>query len=239
MTPPTQVPLRVDFAGSWLDVPRYAIPGAFVVNCAISPLVEIFRHASGYAVMGMLIDDGEVRRPAMLSPGAGIGGSAAWRILNGEDVDALEAAQGCGWQDAAVIRETGLCVWASGPEPVLLRRDSGDWLRGKLALLWTGKSHDSGRIAKFPRDLKAIERASVYAARAVQYKDTGMLMFAIMDSYYQQIEEGMDPLPEFGLAYKYCGAGWGGYAVYLFEDEAKRDAAVRSRGLMAVEPYCK
>lgn len=227
MTPPTQVPLRVDFAGSWLDVPRYAIPGAFVVNCAISPLVHV------------AVDELRQSNGNLIFQGAGIGGSAAWRILNGEDVDALEAAQGCGWQDQAVIRETGLCVWASGPEPVLLRRDSGDWLRGKLALLWTGKSHDSGRIATFPRDLKAIERASVYAARAVQYKDTGMLMFAIMDSYGQQLQEGMDQLPEFGLAHKYCGAGWGGYAVYLFEDEAKRDAAVLSRGLMAVEPYCK
>jgi hypothetical protein len=34
-------PLRVDFAGGWLDVPRFSRPGAFVVNCAVSPLVSL------------------------------------------------------------------------------------------------------------------------------------------------------------------------------------------------------
>ncbi|WP_221175256.1 adenylyltransferase/cytidyltransferase family protein [Akkermansia muciniphila] len=34
---PSAVPLRVDFAGGWLDVPRYARKGSYVVNCAITP----------------------------------------------------------------------------------------------------------------------------------------------------------------------------------------------------------
>jgi len=38
---PTEAPLRVDFAGGWLDVPRFAREGEFVVNCAISPLVSL------------------------------------------------------------------------------------------------------------------------------------------------------------------------------------------------------
>lgn len=38
---PTEAPLRVDFAGGWLDVPRFSRPGAFIVNCAISPLVSL------------------------------------------------------------------------------------------------------------------------------------------------------------------------------------------------------
>ena len=37
----TQVPLRVDFAGGWLDVPKYSIPGAYIVNCAITPKVSL------------------------------------------------------------------------------------------------------------------------------------------------------------------------------------------------------
>lgn len=240
-TPPASCPLRIDFAGGWLDVPRYAIPGAFVVNCAISPLVRIWESLDGsiYPKSQYLVavaDNGYFRE---IPQGAGIGGSAAWRILNGEDVDALEAAQGCGWQDAAVIRRTGLCCWASGPEPVLVHHDSGDWLRGKMALLWTGQSHDSASIAKFPRYLKSIENASVAAMKAVQRKSIDMLADAIDMSFNQQLAEGMQPLPVLGIAAKYCGAGWGGYAVYLFEDEGHRDAAVRSRGLMAVEPYCK
>ncbi len=38
---PEEAPLRVDFAGGWLDVPRFARPGAYVVNCAISPTVSL------------------------------------------------------------------------------------------------------------------------------------------------------------------------------------------------------
>ena len=38
---PTDAPLRVDFAGGWLDVPRHSREGAFIVNCAISPMVSL------------------------------------------------------------------------------------------------------------------------------------------------------------------------------------------------------
>ena len=38
---PEEAPLRVDFAGGWLDVPRFARQGSFIVNCAISPLVSL------------------------------------------------------------------------------------------------------------------------------------------------------------------------------------------------------
>ena len=38
---PLSVPLRVDFAGGWLDVPRHARQGAYIVNCAISPFVSL------------------------------------------------------------------------------------------------------------------------------------------------------------------------------------------------------
>jgi glycerol-3-phosphate cytidylyltransferase-like family protein len=34
---PQEAPLRVDFAGGWLDAPMYARAGGYVVNCAISP----------------------------------------------------------------------------------------------------------------------------------------------------------------------------------------------------------
>jgi hypothetical protein len=39
------------------------------------------------------------------------------------------------------------------------------------------------------------------------------------------------------LAWKYCGGGFGGYAVYLFADTAQRDAACVAAGLRAIEPY--
>ena len=37
---PLKVPVRVDFAGGWLDVPKYALEGAYIVNCTITPFVS-------------------------------------------------------------------------------------------------------------------------------------------------------------------------------------------------------
>jgi hypothetical protein len=39
------------------------------------------------------------------------------------------------------------------------------------------------------------------------------------------------------LAWKYCGGGFGGYAVYLFPDHAQRDAACQLPNFRAIEPY--
>ena len=91
---PSAVPLRVDFAGGWLDVPRYARKGSYVVNCAITPMVSLCEWPY------------EKR--------SGLGGSGAWAMLEGRDPVASELALGVGWQDPAVIAETGLCVWRSG-----------------------------------------------------------------------------------------------------------------------------
>ena len=85
---PSQAPLRIDFAGGWLDVPRFARPGAHIVNCAISPLVSL--HDWPYR------------------PQAGLGGSGAYAMLRGNDGVRSELNLGVGWQDPAVIAETGL-----------------------------------------------------------------------------------------------------------------------------------
>ena len=39
------------------------------------------------------------------------------------------------------------------------------------------------------------------------------------------------------VAWKYCGGGFGGYAVYLFNAQADRDAACALPGFRPVEPY--
>ena len=39
------------------------------------------------------------------------------------------------------------------------------------------------------------------------------------------------------LAWKYCGGGFGGYAVYFFADQAQRDAACARPNFRAIEPY--
>ncbi len=219
---PLEAPLRVDFGGGWLDVPRFARAGAYIVNCAISPTVSLrewpYRHR------------------------AGLGGSGAWALLTGQDGVASELDLGVGWQDPAVIRETGLCVWRSGLRPSLEIKTDGSMLRGRLALLWTGEEHDTPGLADRSRDFDAIEAAGRAARDAVWARDLDGLARAVEISYAMQLAEGMDPLPEApgAPARKYCGGGFGGYAVYLFPSAVDRDAFVADvADARAVEPFLR
>lgn len=219
---PTHVPLRVDFAGGWLDVPAYAIPGEYIVNCAISPTVSL--------------KDWDYRQ------GAGLGGSGGWSVLNGWDPVSSELGLGVGWQDPAVIAETGACVWRSGPRPVLEFKNTGEFLTGRMAVFDTCIRHDTPGIASMKRDLMKIAKAARVARLGVLQQDVTALSVAVQLSYAAQLEEGMKPLPEIGkaLAHKYCGGGHGGYALYLFESREDRDEALRScLDLYPIEPYCR
>ena len=217
---PTEAPLRVDFAGGWLDVPRFSRPGSFVVNCTISPLVSL--------------------REWPYEKQAGLGGSGAWALLNGRDGVDSEIDLGVGWQDPAVIRETGLCVWRSGKRPVLEFKRNSDFLHGRMAILWTGAPHDTPGSADIPRDYDRISRSGEIASKAALNEDISGLCEAIDLYYGTQIDEGMTPLPEIAssLARKYCGGGHGGYALYLFPSQADRNAAVESTSeLREIEPF--
>ncbi len=223
---PEVAPLRVDFGGGWLDVPRLAREGAFIVNCAISPTVSL--------------------REWPYERNAGLGGSGAWALLNGKDGIRFELDLGVGWQDPAVIAETGLCVWRSGPRPELEVKTSGDFLRGRLALHWTGLEHDTPAIVEGKRDYEAIVRAGATAREAVWGSDLAKLADAVRQSYAVQRAEGMEPLPgdpaaavavPGALAWKYCGGGFGGYAVYVFSDTTTRDAACARERFRAIEPF--
>ncbi len=217
---PEVAPLRVDFAGGWLDVPRFARAGAYVVNCAISPTVSL--------------------RDWPYHQNAGLGGSGAWALLNGRDGVVSELDLGVGWQDPAIISETGLCVWRSGKRPELELKHNGDFLRGRLALFWTGNDHDTPDLVNRPRDFDAIERAGKIARDAVWHRDLAQLAAGVRESYAMQLGEGMTPLPAdvIGtLACKYAGGGFGGYAVYLFAEPAQRDAACARPNFRAIEPY--
>jgi cytidyltransferase-like protein len=217
---PQEAPLRVDFAGGWLDVPRFARPGAFIVNCAISPTVSL--------------------RDWPYERNAGLGGSGAWALLNGKDGVDSELDLGVGWQDPAVITESGLCVWRSGRRPDLEIKTDGAFLRGRMAVFWTGKQHSTPGVANQARDYDAIERAGRTARDAVWRQDLAQLAEAVRQSSAVQTAEGMAPLsadlPGM-LASKYCGGGFGGYAVYLFADGAARDTACARPGFRPVEPY--
>lgn len=217
---PLQAPLRVDFAGGWLDVPRFARPGAYIVNCAIAPTVSL--------------------REWPYERNSGLGGSGAWALLNGKDGIASEMDLGVGWQDPAIIFETGLCVWRSGQRPELEIKTGGSLLRGRLALYWSGQPHSTPEVADQPRDYDAIARAGQRARNAVWRQSVPMLADAVRQSFAVQTAEGMAPLPgdlSGALAWKYCGGGFGGYAVYLFADAAARDAACVRPGFRPIEPY--
>lgn len=212
---PSHVPLRIDFAGGWLDVPKYAIEGGYIVNCAISPLVSVEEWP--YRI------------------GSGLGGSAAFSILSGNDGVDSELKLGVGWQDPAIIHETGLCVWRSGPRPVLEFKVNPEFLKEKMAILWTQQTHVTPDLVDLKRNYSLIHRAGILARDAVKTQCLTMLAAAINMSYDAQLEEEMISLPTFGeIARKYCGGGHGGYAVYLFKERPTlRD------GLEFVEPYLR
>ena len=219
---PTEAPLRVDFAGGWLDVPRFSRPGEFVVNCAISPLVSL--------------------REWPYEKQAGLGGSGAWALLNGRDGFESEINLGVGWQDPAVIRETGLCVWRSGEQPVLDFKHNGDFLSGRMAIHWTGSPHDTPGAVDIPRDFDRIAQSARIARAGALHADIKHLAEGVRLYHATQLDEGMDPLLEIphSIASKYCGGGHGGYALYLFAEPSQRDAAIASiEELRAIEPFCR
>jgi len=219
---PTRAPLRVDFAGGWLDVPRHAIPGTFIVNCAISPLVSL--------------------REWPYEKQAGLGGSGAWALLNGRDGIDSELDLGVGWQDPAVIRETGVCVWRSGEKPVLDFKRNGDFLKGRMVIFWTGKGHDTPGAADNTRDYARIAEAGNIARSAVLDADILKLADAVNLQYAAQLDEAMDSLREIpgSIARKYCGGGHGGYALYLFAESADRAAALAgTETLCEIEPFSR
>lgn len=220
---PKHVPLRVDFAGGWLDVPEYALPGAYVVNCAVSPTVSL--------------------REWLYRKGAGMGGSGGWSVLNGWDPVASELGLGVGWQDPAVIAETGACVWKSGPKPVLDFKNTGEFLRRLMAVYDTRIKHNTpGLCGAIQRPFAKIAKAARVARLGIQEQDINVLAIAVNMSYKLQRAEGQAQLPEIGdcLAHKYCGGGHGGYALYLYETPEAREAALDAcEDLYPIEPYCR
>jgi cytidyltransferase-like protein len=219
---PLEVPLRVDFAGGWLDVPKFKIENSFIVNCSISPLVSLNNWI--YKIK------------------SGLGGSGAWAILNGKNGIESELSLGCGWQDPAVIEETGLCVWRSGDLPLLEFKRTGDFLNGKMALYDTQISHDTPQNLDNKRDFNLIKQAGDIAHEAVIKQDINLLASAVNLSYKAQLGEGMGELSDVSncIAKKYCGGGWGGYALYLFDNKEDREnfskLCIRN---LSIEPYIK
>ncbi len=217
---PLELPLRVDFAGGWLDVPKLARQGGYIVNCAISPKVSL--HDWPFEI------------------GGGLGGSAAYALLMGRNGVQSELDLGVGWQDPAVIKETGLCVWQSGEKPVLDFKTSGEFLKGKMAIFWTGKNHVTYEKTDLDRDFDAIYQAGRMAREAVLPGRENLkgLADAVNLTLDMQYREGMEVLPEHGeLAKKYCGGGWGGYAVYIFESAVARDEFFKLPQTQAIEPF--
>lgn len=215
------VPVRIDAAGGWTDVPSLAVPGGYIVNCTVTPGISRYYNPYQY--------------------GGGLGGSAASKILMGDDAFGSELEH-AGWQDPAVINETGLCVWRSGQEPVLDIKMNPDWLTGHMAIWWTGKPHRTGDLVHLRRDYRNIKQASLVAREAVLYQSPSMLCSAISASYDVQIWEGMEllPKPDAAVAWKYLGSGWGGYALYFFAKQPARDDFVAiTPGAMAIEPFMK
>lgn len=111
-------------------------------------------------------------------------------------------------------------------------------LRGKMALLWTGESHVTYEKVDLQRDYQLILWAGRIAARAVLNESYAGLCEAVDLSYKAQLDEGMQKLPTFAeLAKKYCGGGWGGYALFLFRTEGEKNEFLRRDRTLKIEPY--
>lgn len=219
---PSVSPLRIDFAGGWLDVPKFSKPNAYIVNCAIQPLVSLNEWP--------------------YKQNSGLGGSAAWAYLNGKDCVQSELDAGVGWQDPAIVKETGLCVWRSGQTPILERKYNPDWLNGKMALLYTGSTHVTKDLVDVNRNYNEIANASRIAEIATSLQSVEVLSVAINRTYKIQRDEGMRELPEndHAVGKKYCGSGHGGYALYLFDNEHSRNKFVESNvDAIKIEPYIR
>ena len=219
---PLSVPVRVDFAGGWLDVPKYAIQGAYIVNCAITPFVS--------------------KNNWIYEKKSGLGGSAAWAMLNGEDGVSSELDLGVGWQDPAIINETGLCAWSSGPLPILFVKSNPNFLNNKMALYYTGLEHDTPGNVDNKRDYSKIKAAGEVACHGVKERSIELLSESVNLSYELQLQEGMNPLPNVkgSLAKKYSGGGFGGYALYIFGKSQARDAFLKKTpNTLAIEPYTR
>ena len=100
------------------------------------------------------------------------------------------------------------------------------------------------------RDYDGIARAGALAREGVWQQSVGKIAAGVRASYQVQCGEGMSPLPGDPagatpvpltgcrpLAWKYCGGGFGGYAVYLFAERTQRDAACHVPGFRPIEPY--
>ena len=201
--------------------PPFSQPSPLTI-CAISPTVSL--------------------RDWPYERNAGLGGSGAWALLMGKDGVNAELDLGVGWQDPAVIAETGLCVWRSGARPELEFKGNAEFLRGRMALYWTGSSHDTPGVAKNNRDFDAIARAGKAARDAAWASSLAGLAAAVRQSYAVQLDEGMAPLstgelPVKPLAWKYSGGGFGGYALYLCETVRERDRLCTVAGFRPIEPY--
>lgn len=116
----------------------------------------------------------------------------------------------------------------------------GDFLAGKMGLLWTGSPHVTYENTDLSRDYDMVQRAGDLARQAVLpgQESIQRLAQAVGISYQMQIQEGMPELQIHGeLGKKYCGGGWGGYALYLFASEQQRAAFLKLEGTKAIEPY--
>jgi len=227
ITAPVKVPARVDFAGGWLDVPNIAVNGSwrrpgYIVNCAITPMMSL--------------------NEPFYKPGGGVGGSAAWALLNGKPPLQSELDMGVGWQDPAIIQETGLCIWRAGERPSLGLKKPGNLVEGRMALDWSGAPHVTKDIITRPRNYNAIAGAGRQAGRAVYEYNYDYLCDAVKMSYAAQVDEGMTEIGKIDgeRAHKYCGAGWGGYILRLFRTAELRDAAVANfPDMIKIEPYLR
>jgi hypothetical protein len=126
----------------------------------------------------------------------------------------------------------------------------GQFLKGRMALYWTGAPHDTPGMVGDTRDYDGIAAAGRTARDAVWAQSVEGLAAAVRQSYAVQRAEGMNTLPGdpastvnlagvAPLAWKYCGGGFGGYALYLCKTPGDRDRLCALPGFRPIEPFTR
>ena len=111
-----------------------------------------------------------------------------------------------------------------------------------MAIAWTGVPHDTPGVVDNARDYEQIAKSARLARDGVLHANVSRIADGIRCYYQTQLAEGMPPLVEeaSALAQKYCGGGWGGYALYLFHQKAQRDNWVAADSARReIEPFTR
>jgi glycerol-3-phosphate cytidylyltransferase-like family protein len=208
---PQDIPLRIDFGGGDL----------------IGKDVVCRRITSGVTVR-LFSCDNLNREPPYIY---GLGGSTREDILAGKDPLEVDRSYNNSWQDSFFLHETGCCVFEDKGDPgkfmprdtLLIGKNSGDWLEGRMLVLDCGPHTDRGGNY-LDEQLYNLREGALKCASACMAKNLQDLIAGTALISERQEAMCQPPIPRLPWAKSkwYAGAAFGGAGCYLFETQRDR-----------------